>query len=143
MEFDFGEVNRVVRIRDLESGPYWHHIGMKTVTGNDGKTGVSLEVTEDLKQFYGNVHGGVMASLLDSAIAVAVNQELGSGQGAVTVEMKLNYLRPVNQGRLIAQGTVVQKGSKIIVGQGEIRDDAGRLAAFGTATFMITLTGEA
>ena len=128
----------MVRIADLETGPYWKHIGMQTVSDVDGKIGVVMEVTEELKQFYGNIHGGVIASLMDSAIAVAVNQQLDTGEGASTVEMKINYLRPANEGKLWAQGKLIQKGRKIIVGQGEIKDDAGQIVAFGTATFMVT-----
>ena len=128
----------MVRIADLETGNYWKHMGMTTVPSIDGKTQVVMKVTENLKQFYGNVHGGVIAGLLDSCIAVAVNQQLDSGEGASTVEIKINYLRSVNEGTLWAEGTVIQRGRKIIVGQGEVKDDVGNLIAIGTATFMIT-----
>ena len=128
----------MVQILVLETGNYWKHLGMTTVPDADGKAQVNLKVTENLKQFYGNVHGGVIASLLDSSIAVAVNQQLDSGEGASTVEMKLNYLRPVSKGTLWAESKIIQKGRKIIVGQCEIKDDAGNMVAFGTATFMIT-----
>jgi len=128
----------MVQISDLESGNYWKHLGMTTVPDVDGKPQVIMKVSENLKQFYGNVHGGVIASLVDSSIAVAVNQQLDSGEGASTVEIKLNYLRPVNQGTLWAESKVIQKGKKIIVGQCEIKDDAGNMVAFGTATFIIT-----
>jgi len=127
----------MVQIGDLANGPYWKLIGMNVVDCSDGKMGVEIEVTEDLLQVYGNVHGGVIASILDSVIAVAINQQLAPGEGAVTVEMKLNYLRPVNKGRIRGIGTVIQKGRKIIVGQGEIMDDAGKTVAIGTATFMV------
>lgn len=128
----------MVQITDLETGNYWKHMGMTTVPDMDGKIQVIIKITEDLKQFYGNVHGGVIAGLLDSCIAVAVNQQLDPKQGASTVEMKLNYLRPVHEGTLWAEGKVIQKGSKLVVGQGEIKDDAGNMVAFGTSTFMIT-----
>jgi uncharacterized domain 1 len=111
---------------------------MTTLENNEGKIQVSLEINDNLKQFYGNIHGGVIAGLLDSSIAVVVNQQLGPGEGATTVEMKINYLRPANKGTLRAEGRVIQKGRKIVVGQCEIRDDAENLVAFGTATFMIT-----
>ena len=128
----------MVRIADLESSNYWNYIGMRTVETAEGKIQVIIDVNDNLKQFYGNVHGGVIATLLDTSIAVAINQELGEGEGAATVEMRINYLRPVNTGRLRAQGKIIQKGRKIIVGQGEIKDDADNLIAFGTATFIVT-----
>ncbi len=133
----------MAKIAQLEN-PYWEHLGMEIVYGVDDKIlGVSLNVTENLKQIYGTVHGGALASLLDSVIAVAIHQQLDVDEGCSTVEMKLNYLRPVSEGRLMAEGRVIQKGRKIAVGQGEIRDEKGQMVAFGTATFMINkVTGK-
>ncbi|MCB8817149.1 PaaI family thioesterase [Desulfosporosinus shakirovi] len=127
----------MVQVADLESGNFWKHIGMTTVVGVDGKTRIQLPVNENLKQFYGNLHGGVIAALIDSAIAVAVNQQLDPGEGASTVEIKINYLRPISEGTLWGEGMVIQKGKKIVVAQGEIKDDAGKKLAIGTATFMV------
>ena len=124
-------------MNDLESGNFWRHLGMTTVVGDDGKTRVLMKVTENLKQFYGNVHGGAIASLIDSAIAVAINQRLEPEEGASTVELKINYLRPINKGNLWGEGKVIQKGRKIVVAQGEIKNDEGQILAIGTATFMI------
>lgn len=128
----------VVQIAKLASGSYWKHMGMKTIEDSDGKIRVVLEITDDLLQIYGNVHGGVIAGLMDSAIAVALNQKLDADEGASTVEINLNYLRSVNKGKLWAEGEVIKKGKNIIVGKGEIKDDTGQLVAFGTATFMVT-----
>jgi acyl-CoA thioesterase len=111
---------------------------MSSVVDDEGKTRVLMKVTEELKQFYGNLHGGAIASLLDSAIAVAVNQQLEPGEGDLTVEIKINYLRSINEGNLWGEGKVIQKGRKIVVAQGEIKDDAGQILAIGTATFTIT-----
>lgn len=77
----------MVQIADIATGNYWKHMGMITGPDVDGEIQVILEVTENLKQFYGNVHGGVIAGLLDSCIAMAVNQQLDSEHGASTVEM--------------------------------------------------------
>lgn len=127
----------MVRIADLETGPIWKHMSMKSVSGADGKMGVEITVNENLMQFYGNVHGGVIASLFDSTVAVAINEQLAEGEGASTIEIKLNYFRPVSEGKLRGEGRIIHKGRKIVVGVGEIKNDAGQLVAFGTATFMI------
>lgn len=128
----------MVRIADLETGPYWKHMGMKAVAAPNGEMGVVMELSQNLKQFYGNIHGGAIAGLLDATIAVAIIKELNEGEGASTVELKLNYLRPASEGTMRGEGKCLKRGKKIAVGQGEIRDDAGQLVAFGTATFMIT-----
>lgn len=127
----------MVRVADLESGNFWKHIGMTTVLGIDGITRVQLSVNENLIQFYGNLHGGVIAAMLDSAIAVALNQELGPGEGASTVEIKINYLRPISEGTLWAEGKVIQKGRSIVVGQGELKNEEGQILAIATATFAV------
>lgn len=128
----------MVLIADLESGNFWKHMSMTTVVGTDGITRVAMNLTEDLKQIYGNIHGGAFAGLMDSALAVAVNQQLDPGEGASTVELKINYLRSASEGTLWGEGKVIKKGRQIVVAQGEIKDDNGQMVAFGTATFMIT-----
>jgi len=131
------ELIAVVRIADLETGPFWKHMNMEIVTRDDDTKVVKLTITEELKQYYGNIHGGAIASLMDSAIAIAVNQQLDPEEGASTIEMKLNYLRPASQGALWGEGRIIQKGRKIIVGQAEIKNDEGQLVAVGTASFMV------
>jgi uncharacterized protein (TIGR00369 family) len=128
----------MVQITDLKTGAYWDHMGMELVTGCDGGIRISMELSSNLKQFYGYIHGGAIAGLLDTIIGVAINRQLDPSEGASTVELKINYLRPVSEGKLWGEGKVIQKGGKLIVGQGEIKDDAGRLVAFGTATFILT-----
>lgn len=127
----------MVQVADLESSKFWKHLGMSTVVGVDGITRIQLTVHENLIQFYGNLHGGVIAAMIDSAIAVAINQELDPGEGASTVEMKINYLRAISEGTLWAEGKVIQKGRSIVVGQGELKDEAGQILAIGTATFKV------
>lgn len=127
----------MVDVTKIKVNPYWKHLGMELSDFDGDKTVVTLDVTGNLKQIYGTVHGGVLASLVDSAIAVAIHRQLDADEGCSTVEMKLNYLRPVNGGRLTAEGRVVQRGRKIAVGQCEIRDETGQMVAFGTATFFI------
>jgi len=110
---------------------------MSTIVGVDGITRIQLTVSEELLQFYGNLHGGVIASIIDSAIAIAVNQQLDPGEGASTVELKINYLRSISEGTIWGEGKVIKKGRNIVVAQGEIRNDAGQILAIGTATFMV------
>ncbi|MDA8124349.1 MAG: PaaI family thioesterase [Deltaproteobacteria bacterium] len=132
----------MVQIADLKSGAYWAHMGMDLAVGEQGETLISMEISSNIKQFYGYAHGGAIAGLLDSAIAVAINQQLDPGEGAYTAELKIHYLRLVSDGQLWGEGKVIQKGKNLIVGQGEIKDNAGQLVAFGTATFILTKVEE-
>lgn len=86
----------------------------------------------------GAVHGGWAATLLDSALACAVHSTLAPGQTYTTVEMKLNYTRAIRPGmRLVCEGRVVHRGSRLATAEGTLKDDAGKLYAHGTETCMI------
>lgn len=125
----------MVDINYLSSGNYWKSMGMKIERQADGVI-VKMETREEVTQVYGNIHGGAVAGLIDSAIAVAVNSEIPKEYGANTIEMKVNYLRPAN-GNLIGKGTLIKKGKNIIVGQAEVYNEDNKMVAHGTATFMV------
>jgi len=127
----------MVKISDLAAGPIWHLLGIEPVDGEDGEVILRAPVVESMLQVYGKVHGGVLATLVDASSAVAVNQVLGAARGASTLEMKINYLRPVDKGMLYAKGEVVHLGRTMAVTNATVWDDQGRKIAYGTATFII------
>ena len=128
-------MNRVADIREIEANPYWQNHGQRLGDGEPPE--VIMEVPPTVLQLYGTAHGGAIAGLMDSAIAVAVNYELPPDKGAATIELKLNYLRPIKGGTVRAQGQVISRGKIIVVGEGRIWDEDGELAAIGTATFRV------
>ena len=127
----------MVKITDLEKGNYWKHMNMSLFRSEDGRVRVMQEITHDIIQYYGNVHGGALAGLLDTCIAVAINQQLDPLEGAHTVKMEIEYVHPAKTGVLWGEGKVVHKTGKRIFGSGEIKDDAGNVLAIGTATFVL------
>lgn len=127
----------MVLISDLAKGAYWRLLGIEPVYGEDGGVILQLPVEDKLLQYYGKVHGGVVATLVDAAAAVALNQKLGRERGATTVEMKVNYLRAVEKGMLYAEGRVVHLGRTLAVTNARVWDDREREVAFGVATFYI------
>ena len=88
---------------------------------------------------YGAVHGGYIATLMDSAMTCAVQPTVGAGFGVTTVEFKVNFVRPVlaKVGRLRAVATSIASGKRLGTAEGRLLDDAGTLYAHGTATCMI------
>jgi uncharacterized protein (TIGR00369 family) len=87
----------------------------------------------------GTVHGGWTATLLDSAMACAVHATLAAGEGYTTLEMKLNYVRPVlpDGGPVRCEGRVIHRGGSIATSEGRLLDARGKLLAHGTETCMI------
>lgn len=87
----------------------------------------------------GVVHGGVAATLLDSAMGCAVHSTLPAGAGYTTLEIIVNYLRPltVATGPVRCEAKVIHLGGRTATAEGRIEDDRGRLYAHGTTTCMI------
>jgi uncharacterized protein (TIGR00369 family) len=92
----------------------------------------------------GSIHGGWAATILDSAMGCAVHSTLKAGFGYTTVEMKLNYVRPIQpaSGLCRCEGRIVHRGATIATSEGKLFDEKGRLLAHGTETCMIFPTRE-
>jgi uncharacterized protein (TIGR00369 family) len=87
----------------------------------------------------GSVHGGYAATLLDSCMACAVHSMLNAGQGYTTVELKVNFVRPLSAdtGELSAEGKVLHVGRQIASAEGRLTDARGRLLAHATTTCLV------
>ena len=87
----------------------------------------------------GSIHGGYTASLLDSCMSCAVHSTLEAGYSYATLEIKINYVRPItfDTGEIRAEGKVVNSGKRISTAEGRLYDAAGKLYAHGTTTCLI------
>ncbi len=87
----------------------------------------------------GTVHGGLAATLLDSAMACAIHTMLPAGTSYTTLEIKVNYLRPMTRetGIVYCEGKVIHVGGRVATSEGRLTDAAGKLYAHGTTTCMI------
>ncbi|MGB2898756.1 MAG: PaaI family thioesterase [Candidatus Acidiferrum sp.] len=87
----------------------------------------------------GSIHGGYTAALLDSCMACAVHSTLEAGYSYTTLEVKINYIRPVTSetGEMRAEGKVIHSGKRIATAEGRLFDSAGKLYAHGTTTCLI------
>ena len=126
-----------VLIRVLNASPAYRHIGMKVVLAEEGASRIEMEVREELKNLYGTVHGGLLATLMDSACGVALGSLLQAGETLVTLDLRINYLSPVKSGTVIAEGKVVHKGRQTGVAEATLKDESGRLTAKGMSTHFV------
>ena len=87
----------------------------------------------------GTVHGGLAATLLDSAMGLAIQSTLEKGVGSTTLEFKISLVRPITPetGLIRAEGLVLNCGRRVGTAEGRITDRAGRLLAHGTTTCLI------
>jgi uncharacterized protein (TIGR00369 family) len=119
--------------------PFSRATGIYLTAVSDGRAVFMGEPSEDFLNPIGTVHGGWASALLDSAMACAVHSTLKPGQGYTTVEMKINFVRPVlpSSGTLTCEGVVIHRGGTLATSEGRLLDAAGKLLAHGTETCMI------
>lgn len=87
----------------------------------------------------GSVHGGLACTLFDSAMGCAVHSALPAGVGYTTIELKVNFLRPISvqTGKLSCEGTTIHVGGRIATAEARLTDEAGKLYGHATTTCMI------
>jgi uncharacterized protein (TIGR00369 family) len=112
---------------------------MRFVEVEEGRAIFEGEPTEYHYNPIGVVHGGLAATLLDSAMGCAVHSMLPVGVGYTTLEIKVNYLRALTSetGTVRAEGRVIKVGGRVAVAEGRITDAAGNLYAHSTTTCLI------
>ena len=120
-----------------EKSPFYQLLGMRIVEVQESYARLSVKIDEKHIQFLGSVHGGVIASLADSAAAWAVYGSDDLKGIPVTVEMKINFLKPVKSGKLIAEARNVHGGSRIFVVDVEVKDDEGVRVAKSLVTYYL------
>ena len=105
----------------------------------EGRVVFTTEPAEYHYNPIGSVHGGVAATLLDSAMGCAVQSLLPAGVGYTTLELKVNYVRPMTRdtGPVRCEGTVIHLGGKVATAEGRITDAGGKLYAHATTTCLI------
>ncbi len=117
--------------------PYFSLQSMELVDLGPGTSHLEIGLEQKHLQPFGLVHGGVLASLVDATAFWAVYSLLEDGLGMTTVEIKLNYLAPVSEGRLIGRGKSLKLGRTLGLGEARVEDQGGRLLAHGTSTLMV------
>jgi uncharacterized protein (TIGR00369 family) len=98
---------------------------------------VEIDLDHRHLQPFGVVHGGVFASIIDAAGFWAVYSQADPAVGMTTVELKLNYLAPAANGRLIALGRSIKLGRSLGLGEARVESEEGRLLAHGTTTVIL------
>ena len=127
----------VARIHEaFASVPYAKFLGLELGEMKPGEASLHLEVRDELKQHQGIVHGGAMASLIDSASAFAVVTQLEPNERVTTTDLTIHYLRPVTAGRLSAKARTVRAGRRLFVLAVEVMDDQQRMVATAVTTYI-------
>ena len=116
-------------------------LGLKLSTPADGRAIVEFEATERYANPMGTLHGGVLCDVADAAMGAAYRSTLTDGESFATLELKINFLRPVWKAKLRAEASMVHAGKIVGLVECEIFDEQRLLVAHASSTCM-TLRGE-
>lgn len=120
----------------LKHIPYAQFLGIELEQAAPGTATLSLEITDQLKRNNGIAHGGAIASLIDTATAFATLTIMEPHQRSTTIDLTINFLRPLTSGSAKATARVVRGGRRIIVVSAEVFESAGNLAATALSTYI-------
>jgi uncharacterized protein (TIGR00369 family) len=128
-----------IRDAELPPAPIQRLLDFTLTEVEEGRVVFTAEPGEQHYNPIGVVHGGLAATLLDSAMGAAVHSTLPEGQGYTTLETKFNLVRAVtaDTGPIAAEGSVVHRGRQVATAEADLRDGSGKLLAHGTSTCLV------
>ena len=118
------------------SVPYAKFLGLELGDVANGQVSVHLRVRDELLQNQGVVHGGAVASLIDTAAAFAVLSQIDVTERVTTTDLTIHYLRPVTTGRMTATARIVRGGRRLFVLSVDVTNEAGALLATAVTTYI-------
>ena len=126
-------------MREGAESPMAELLNMVVVSVADGEVGIRGTPEERFYNPMMRVHGGWVATLIDTALGSAVVTKIAAGTGVGTVQLNVNFVRKieVSSGPLVAVGKVLHGGRSMLTAEAKVCDDKGVLYAHGTGTFMV------
>ena len=130
---------QALQVGDLPAPPIATLLGMEIAEVSEGRIVFAAEPGEYEYNPIGVVHGGIAATLLDSAMGCAVHSTLPAGTAYTSLELKVNYLRPMTSktGVVYCEGKVIHVGGRIATAEARLTDASGKLYAHGTTTCIV------
>lgn len=136
------ELLRKVIAGEEEAPPIAKFIGFRLTAVDEGRSTIEFEAGPQHWNPQGTLHGGIMCDIADAAMGIAFYSTIPDDASFTTVELKINFLRPVFTGRLMAVGHVVRAGRRIGLTECDVLDDQGRLVARASSTLMVLREGD-
>lgn len=128
---------------ELPPPPVMRLLDFEGLEAYEGRVVFRMAVREFHYNPLGTVHGGVLATLLDTATGCAVHSTLPAGTGYTSLDLATKFLRPatVDSGTLTCEGTVLSRGRTTALAEARVTDPAGRLLAHATSTCLLFPVG--
>ena len=115
-------------------------IGFDVVSVEPGEAVVEFQASEVHRNPMGTLHGGILCDIADAAMGIAYASNLDEGESFTTLELKINFFKPIWNAHLRATGRVVKQGRTVGMVECDVADEKGSLVARATSTCM-TLRG--
>lgn len=123
--------------RVAENMPFNKLIGLRVARLHSDGITLECAMRDELKNIAGMMHGGVAATLADAAVGIALARHFGGRRPCTTTDLKINYLRPIAHGKIIARSHLVRIGKNLCVGRVDLKDAQRKLAAVAIVTYML------
>jgi len=120
----------------IKTVPYARFLGLELEQVASGTATIGVNVRKELTQNQGVVHGGAIASLIDTATAFAIISLIAPSEKVTTVDLAICYLRPAVRGRLKAVARVVRAGRRLFVVSAEVFDKQGKVITTALSTYI-------
>ena len=137
------EMSRKIASGESVAPPIGKLIGFRLVSLDQGQAVFEMDADERHWNPMGTLHGGVLCDIADAAMGFAFATTLAEGESFTTIELKINYLRPIWRAHLRATGRVVKRGRKIGLVDCDVTDEKGALVARASSTCMALSADEA
>ena len=121
----------------LETIPFNKLLGLRLVRFHADGVTIGCTVRPELLNASSVLHGGVSATLADVAVGVALSRHLGRPRAATTAEMKINYLRPVAEGKVTARAHLIRVGKNLCTARVDLFDGKRQQIAVALVTYML------
>ena len=128
-------VQREFAAARLQELPLAKLLGMRLTDLKLDEAAITIEMRDDLQQPSGVLHGGVTATLIDTAMAFAVRTRLPVNEATATIDLTIHYLRPHVEGLVTCTAKVVRAGKRIFTVSAEVHNAEGKLIATGLSTY--------
>jgi uncharacterized protein (TIGR00369 family) len=130
--------SRWQRLSEAAEPTFWGYLGCRIVSADEqaGRIVISLNVKPHHLNVLGIIHGGVLSSLLDNAMGLAVMIARPDDK-VVTTNLNVHFVSSLREGTLFVTAEVVHQSRRMITATGMIRGDGGQLTAMGTGSFRV------
>ncbi len=112
-------------------------VGLRVVRQHSDGVTIECAMRDELRNVAGMMHGGVMATLADAAVGIALASHFGGRRPCTTTDLKINYLRPIAHGKIVARSHLLRIGKNLCVGRVDMSDAQRKLAAVAIVTYML------